>query len=79
MLSQGKIPFNIRLIHRRFLSNNTSNVKNNIRPLKLKNNLISSKNARVIICGGGVMGASVAYHLGRIGWGSDTILIEQGR
>ncbi|ENN70883.1 pyruvate dehydrogenase phosphatase regulatory subunit, mitochondrial [Dendroctonus ponderosae] len=35
--------------------------------------------ARVVICGGGIMGASVAYHLGKLGWGSDTVLIEQNR
>lgn len=32
--------------------------------------------ARVVIVGGGVIGASVAYHLGRLGW-SDTVLIER--
>lgn len=35
--------------------------------------------ARVVICGGGVMGASVAYHLAKLGWGSETVLIEQNR
>ncbi|XP_060519985.1 pyruvate dehydrogenase phosphatase regulatory subunit, mitochondrial isoform X2 [Cylas formicarius] len=39
----------------------------------------SSEHAKVVICGGGVMGASVAYHLGKLGWGSETILIEQNR
>lgn len=33
--------------------------------------------ARVVICGGGIMGASVAYHLAQHGWGKDTVLIEQ--
>lgn len=37
------------------------------------------KHARVVICGGGVMGASVAYHLGKLGWGQDTVLLEQDR
>ncbi|XP_074028153.1 pyruvate dehydrogenase phosphatase regulatory subunit, mitochondrial isoform X1 [Leptinotarsa decemlineata] len=37
------------------------------------------RDARVVICGGGVMGASVAYHLAKIGWGSETVLIEQNR
>ena len=37
------------------------------------------KNAKVVICGGGVMGASVAYHLASIGWGSQTIVLEQGK
>ncbi|KAH8270976.1 hypothetical protein KR044_007424, partial [Drosophila immigrans] len=33
--------------------------------------------ARVVICGGGITGASVAYHLGLQGWGGETVLIEQ--
>lgn len=33
--------------------------------------------ARVVICGGGVVGASVAYHLALLGWGMDTLLLEQ--
>lgn len=37
------------------------------------------RDAKVVICGGGVMGASVAYHLGKLGWGKETVLIEQNR
>ncbi|XP_046665146.1 pyruvate dehydrogenase phosphatase regulatory subunit, mitochondrial isoform X1 [Homalodisca vitripennis] len=37
------------------------------------------ESTRVIICGGGVLGASVAYHLAELGWGQDTIVLEQGR
>ncbi|KAK7789876.1 hypothetical protein R5R35_008830 [Gryllus longicercus] len=37
------------------------------------------KKARVVICGGGVMGAAVAYHLAELGWGESTVLVEQGR
>lgn len=33
---------------------------------------------RVAIIGGGVVGCSVAYHLGRLGWGGDTLLLEGG-
>ncbi|MBB6625895.1 FAD-dependent oxidoreductase [Nocardioides sp. KIGAM211] len=33
--------------------------------------------ARVVIVGGGVIGASVAYHLTRLGW-TDVVLLEQG-
>ncbi|MBZ5739931.1 FAD-dependent oxidoreductase [Nocardioides sp. GBK3QG-3] len=33
--------------------------------------------ARVVIVGGGVIGASVAYHLTKLGW-SDVLLLEQG-
>jgi dimethylglycine dehydrogenase len=33
--------------------------------------------ARVVVIGGGIMGASLLYHLGREGW-TDTILVEKG-
>ena len=33
--------------------------------------------ARVVIVGGGVIGASVAYHLAHLGW-TDVVLLEQG-
>src|SRR2546429_1753209 len=33
---------------------------------------------RVVIIGGGVIGASVAYHLAQLGW-TDTLLLEQGQ
>ena len=32
--------------------------------------------ARVVVIGGGVIGTSVAYHLGHLGW-TDTVLVEQ--
>lgn len=32
---------------------------------------------KVVICGGGVMGAAVAYHLAERGWGDKTIVIEK--
>src|SRR6266487_3241484 len=34
--------------------------------------------SRVVIIGGGVIGASVAYHLAELGW-SDVLLLEQGQ
>src|SRR5215469_18610271 len=34
--------------------------------------------ARVVVIGGGVVGASVAYHLAKLGW-TDLVLVEQGR
>lgn len=37
------------------------------------------KETRVVVCGGGVMGAAVAYHLSLLGLGPETILIESGR
>ncbi|XP_043937267.1 pyruvate dehydrogenase phosphatase regulatory subunit, mitochondrial [Protopterus annectens] len=36
------------------------------------------KEARVVICGGGIVGTSVAYHLSKLGW-KDIVLLEQGR
>jgi 4-methylaminobutanoate oxidase (formaldehyde-forming) len=33
--------------------------------------------ARVVIVGGGVAGAAIAYHLAERGWGADTILVER--
>lgn len=35
--------------------------------------------ARVVICGGGIMGSSVAYHLAELGWGKHTVVLEKGR
>lgn len=37
------------------------------------------KNIKVVVCGGGVLGAAVAYHLADLGLGHDTIVLEQGR
>jgi len=34
--------------------------------------------SRVVIIGGGVIGASVAYHLADMGW-TDVLLLEQGQ
>lgn len=34
--------------------------------------------ARVVICGGGIVGTSVAYHLVKLGW-TEVVLLEQGR
>lgn len=34
--------------------------------------------ARVVICGGGIVGTSVAYHLAKLGW-TEVVLLEQGR
>jgi sarcosine dehydrogenase len=34
--------------------------------------------AKVVIVGGGVIGASVAYHLAKLGW-KDVVLLEQGK
>lgn len=38
----------------------------------------SLDHSQVVICGGGIIGCSVAYHLAKLGY-SDVILLEQGR
>jgi glycine cleavage system aminomethyltransferase T/glycine/D-amino acid oxidase-like deaminating enzyme len=35
--------------------------------------------ARVVIVGGGIIGNSIAYHLGKAGWGNDVVLLERDR
>lgn len=37
------------------------------------------KAAQVVICGGGVMGAAVAYHLSLMGLGPETVILESNR
>lgn len=37
------------------------------------------KEAKVVICGGGVMGGAVAYHLSLLGLGSQVVIVESGR
>ena len=32
--------------------------------------------ARAVVIGGGIVGCSVAYHLGKLGW-TDTVLLER--
>jgi NADPH-dependent 2,4-dienoyl-CoA reductase/sulfur reductase-like enzyme len=34
--------------------------------------------ARVVVVGGGVIGTSIAYHLGKMGW-KDIVLLEQSQ
>ncbi|XP_051163188.1 pyruvate dehydrogenase phosphatase regulatory subunit, mitochondrial [Leptopilina boulardi] len=40
---------------------------------------IPPKDCQVVICGGGVMGAAVAYHLSLMGLGSQTVIVESSR
>ena len=34
--------------------------------------------AQIVVCGGGIVGCSVAYHLAKLGW-KDVLLLEQGK
>lgn len=43
------------------------------------NATVLPKSCKVAICGGGAMGASVAYHLAQLGWGPHTIVIDQDK
>ena len=36
------------------------------------------RQARVVVCGGGIAGLSVAYHLAKFGW-KEILILEQGR
>lgn len=54
-------------------------------PRKLSNAVQTADNdvevpssSHVVICGGGVVGCAVAYHLAKLGW-TDVVLLEQGR
>ena len=40
--------------------------------------MLPTSSARVVIIGGGIIGCSVAYHLGRMGW-TDVLLLERHR
>lgn len=47
-------------------------------PSSLNNTFTVPEHARVVICGGGVNGLSIAYHLSQRGW-SDVVVLEQGK
>lgn len=67
---------NVKLLSRRFLSNSTLA---DYGESKTVPEITPPQNARVVICGGGVMGASVAYYLGKLGWANETVLVEQNK
>lgn len=46
---------------------------------KLPLSELPPKEAKVVVCGGGMVGTSVLYHLAMLGWGKDVVMLEQGR
>ncbi|KAK8751774.1 hypothetical protein OTU49_010291 [Cherax quadricarinatus] len=40
---------------------------------------VPPKKAKAVVCGGGMVGTSVLYHLAMLGWSTDTVLLEQAR
>lgn len=50
----------------------------NTAPGKYESNALPSK-AQTVICGGGIMGAAVAYYLAMYGSGHEVVLLEQDR
>ncbi|KAF2368189.1 Glycine cleavage T-protein-like N-terminal [Trinorchestia longiramus] len=35
------------------------------------------KNTRVVVCGGGMVGSALLYHLAKLGWANDVVLIDK--
>lgn len=68
-----------RLLDKRLVFQLSRNIS--INAADISENKVESlpKKCKVVICGGGVQGAAVAYHLAKLGWGGDTVLLEQGR
>ena len=60
----------------------STNHISNLRFYSLTNEKIDQlppSQARVVICGGGVQGAALAYYLAQNGWAKDTIVLDQGK
>lgn len=68
----------LKLLDRRPLFQVSRHLNLNAREVAQSNEVLPKK-AKVVICGGGVQGAAVAYHLAKLGWGGETVLLEQGR
>ena len=75
--------FYFTCILKRFCATEVSN-KNNFISAPYVSNLIDldeelPTKSKILVCGGGITGASVVYHLSKLGLGNQTLLIEQGR
>lgn len=82
MWNRSKVLCNSYRIQKNFFSNNPKVAElisgiNSAASEDSKN--VLPKEARVVICGGGVMGGAVAYHLSLVGLGPQTVLVESGR
>lgn len=62
----------------RHLNIATSDVEISSKPSDSKMTITPPKKAKIVICGAGVMGAAVAYHLASSGLGPETVILEQG-
>lgn len=60
------------------LANRFNETKENNAPGLYESNALPSK-AQTVICGGGIMGAAVAYHLALNGLGHEVVVLEQDR
>lgn len=61
----------------RHLNITASDVENLTNHSHNKMTINPPKQAKVVICGAGVMGAAVAYQLANIGLGPETVILEQ--
>lgn len=61
-----------------FYSSISVNYEPNTEKSRYESNALPA-HARAVICGGGVMGAAVAYHLAIKGMGKQVVLLEQER
>lgn len=62
----------------RTIANAFNGTAENNAPEKYESEALPSK-AQTVICGGGIMGASVAYHLALNGLGHEVVLLEKDR
>lgn len=68
-----KQPINRSIQLSSIVNNNDVNNNNSTETIELP------RAAQVVICGGGVMGAAVAYHLSLMGLGPETVILESNR
>lgn len=67
--------FRRNIIANNYVSTTQSSQSNDF-AVKSEDNL--PRESKVVICGGGIMGAAVAYNLAKLGMAADTVILEQG-